>query len=133
MLLATKAEKDGESSPEIVLISPREATEEAKTQAWQDAQSWWKTHKAKHRLECQTNCEKSGSAEPESAGDPVALEEHQVDVARHLRTGSPILGFLTSIFECHQDDRPGQSHEKPKQLLRINFKEVSLPTKPRGS
>ena len=40
MVLATKAEKDGESSPEIVLFSPSEATEEAKTQAWQDAQPW---------------------------------------------------------------------------------------------
>ena len=128
-MLTTKAEKDGESSPEIVLFSPSEATEESKTQAWQDAQPWRKTHKAKHRLECQTNRKKSGSAEPESAGDPVALEEHQVDVARHLRAGSPILSFLTSIRECHQDDRPGQSHEKPKQLLRIDFEEVRLSTK----
>ena len=80
-------------------------------------------------IECQTNRKKSGSAEPESAGDPVALEKHQVDVACHLRSGSPILSFLTSILECHQDDRPGQSHEKPKQLLRIDFEEVRLPTK----
>ena len=92
-MLATKAEKDGESSPEIVLFSPREATEESKTQAWQDAQSWWKTLKTNYRLECHTNCKKSGSAEPESAGDPVALEEHQVDVARHLQAGSPILSW----------------------------------------